>query len=216
MSRAQLLGHHGPPRYHSGRVQSVAAPEGDVTPWEEHAAFVPTLALVLAQPRRVFARMADGDVGRAWTFASLCCLAPRLLYGVFDPRGGPWMMLLRALISAAVQAASATFFLGSAHFLFVLALAREQAHWRVSARAAAYAQPITMVSGLLVTTAMLLEPSLRESVALRDGALLASASWYTVPLFWVGRGRLRMSSPRALAASLATCFGLLIALRALS
>ncbi|MET0286184.1 MAG: hypothetical protein ABW352_17020 [Polyangiales bacterium] len=197
-------------------MEVFVAPEGDVTPWEEHTAFLPTLALVLARPRRFFARMADGDVGHAWTFAALCCLVPRLLYGVTDGRGGPWMMLLRASLSAAVQAASATFFLGSAHFLFTFALARQHAHWRISARAAAYAQPITMVIGTLVAAAMLYEPAWRESVALRDGALLASAAWYSVPLFWVGRDRLGLDVGRALAASLLTSFGLLLALRAIS
>ncbi len=191
-------------------------PDEQLPPWEEHGAFAQTLQLALLQPRRLFARMSDGEVGMAWTFAALCCLAPRLLIGVLDGRGGPPMMLMRALISAAVQAASATFFLGSAHFLLVLCVARAHASWRISARTAGYAQAITMVVGALMATAVLLAPGLRDSKALRDVALLASASWYTLPLFWVGRERLRLSTWRALFAALSTSFGVMLALRALT
>lgn len=174
-----------------------------------------TVWLVLTNPRRLFARLADGEVGMAWTFAALCCLLPRLIYGVLDGRGGPGLMLMRALVSAAVQSASATFFLGSAHFVFAWCVAPARANWRLSVRAAGYAQPITMVIGSLVASAMLVVPALRQSLPLRDAALFASASWYTLPLFWLGE-RLGLDTKRALFAALATSFGLMLALRALA
>lgn len=171
------------------------------------------MRLVLTRPRKTFAAVEDGDVGLAWTFAALCCLLPRLLYGLLDGRGGPLLMLLRATLTAAVQAASATFFLGSLHFLFVLSVAPTQASWRISARAAGYAQAITLVLGSLVAGVVVVMPGWRASPLLRDLALTVSAVWYSVPLYWLGRECMLLRWERALYAALGASFGIALLLR---
>jgi hypothetical protein len=182
------------------------------TLWEDGAHWWPMVTRVLLHPRATFRALPQGEVGRAWTFTALCCLLPRLLYGVVDPRGGPFVTLIRAFLSALAQAASATFFLGTIHFLAVLALARTQASWSMSVRASAYAQPVMMIVGS-ATSLLMLHPALRHAAGLRDGALLCSAIWLSVPFYFVGE-RLGLARTKAALASLFTTVGVALVLHA--
>lgn len=188
-------------------------------PWEaegpQFARWWATVVQSLLRPGVLFGRLTDGDVGIAWTFGALCCLLPRLLYGVLDPRGGPFVSIVRAFLSAGVQAASSTFFLGSTHYLWVLLVRRTAANWRVSARASAYAQPIMMVVGVLSSALMLALPALRTSELLRDAALLGSALWFSVPLYHLGHARLRLPRSKAVLTAAATTMGSALLLRLL-
>jgi hypothetical protein len=58
-------------------------------------------------------------------------------------------------------------------------------------------------------------PVLRGSPWLRDVALFVSASWFSVPLLWLGRARLRLRWAKAITAAMLTTVGSVTALRLL-